>query len=80
MSFINPIEILNLKSTDVDSIDNNLIKKAKRVLFADIDLSDNLHIEYKGLSLSKSDCETAINELESKDKIEFIISLLIIRI
>lgn len=71
MSFINPIEILNLKSTDVDSIDNNLIKKAKRVLFADIDLSDNLHIEYKGLSLSKSDCETAINELESKDKIEF---------
>lgn len=71
MSFINPIEILNLKNTDVGSIDNNLIKKAKRVLFADIDLSDNLHIEYKGLSLSKSDCERAINELESKDKIEF---------
>jgi hypothetical protein len=71
MSFINPIEILNLKSTDVGSIDTNLIKKAKRVLFADIDLSDNLHIEYKGLSLSKSDCERVINELESKDKIEF---------
>ncbi|MBO9204208.1 MULTISPECIES: hypothetical protein [Niastella] len=71
MRFINPIEILNLQKAEVNNIDSAIIKKAKRILFADIDLSDDHHFEYKGTSLAKSDCEKAINELESNDKIEF---------
>ena len=55
MRFINPIEILRLETADIVDIDISIIKKAKRKLFADIDLSDNGHINYKGLSLTKTD-------------------------
>ncbi len=38
--FINPIEILGLINIDKpENIDTNVIKKAKRKLFAEIDLS-----------------------------------------
>jgi len=38
MNFINPIEILELQTYLVSEIDSSMIKKAKRKLFADIDL------------------------------------------
>lgn len=71
MVYINPIEILELNDTEVQEIDSSLVKKAKRRLFADIDLSDNGHYEYHGQNLTKSDCERAIEELEDKEKVEF---------
>jgi hypothetical protein len=71
MVYINPIEILDISDIDVFEIDPTLVKKAKRRLFADIDLSDNGHFEYHGQSLTKSDCERAIEELEDKEKVEF---------
>jgi len=71
MVYINPIEILELKDKEVNEIDSSIIKKAKRRLFADIDLSDSGFYEYNGQKLTKSDCERAIDELEDKNKIEF---------
>lgn len=71
MVYVNPIEILELNDTEVQDIDSSLVKKAKRRLFADIDLSDNGHYDYHGQDLTKSDCERAIGELEDKEKIEF---------
>lgn len=71
MNFINPIEILELENTDIAVIDNSIVKKAKRKLFADIDLSDNGHLNYKGLSLTKTDCEKVIDELENTNALEF---------
>jgi outer membrane lipoprotein SlyB len=71
MVYINPIEILELKDKEVNEIDSSLIKKSKRRLFADIDLSDNGCYLYNGQKLTKSDCERAIEELEDKNKIEF---------
>ncbi|MBK9045709.1 MAG: hypothetical protein IPL74_03055 [Bacteroidetes bacterium] len=71
MNFINPIEILELTNTDIAVIDNSIVKKAKRKLFADIDLSDNGHLDYKGLSLTKTDCEKVIDELENTNALEF---------
>ncbi len=71
MVYINPIEILELNDIEVQDIDSSLVKKAKRRLFADIDLSDYGHYEYHGQSLTKSDCERAIEELEDKEKVEF---------
>jgi hypothetical protein len=71
MQFINPIEILELSTYEISEVDNSLIKKAKRKLFADIDLSDNGHLNYKGLSLTKTDCEKVIDELESPYALEF---------
>ena len=75
MSFINPIEILELQNADVAGIDNALIKKVKRKLFADIDLSDNGHLDYKGISLTKTDCEKVIDELENSNFAEFYLHL-----
>ena len=57
MQYINPIEILQLSNlADSSLIDSDTIKKAKRRLFADIDLSDDGHYNYVGLQLSKGDC------------------------
>jgi len=76
MSYINPIEILGLaNATNVTSIDNDVIKKAKRKLFADIELSDDGLYNYFGIKLSKGECEMAINELDSIDFKEFYLYL-----
>jgi hypothetical protein len=72
MQFINPIEILNLsKFADSKSIDNDVIKKNKRKLFAEIDLSDEGNIYYKGVSLTKAECESVITKLENQTYKEF---------
>jgi hypothetical protein len=76
MQYINPIEILQLSNlADSSQIDSDIIKKAKRRLFADIDLSDDGHYIYYGLQLSKGDCERAINELSNSDLKEFYLYL-----
>lgn len=76
MQYINPIEILKLSYVaDSSQIDSETIKKAKRSLFADIDLSDDGHYDYYGLQLSKGDCERAINELSNNDLKEFYLYL-----
>lgn len=67
MIFINPIEILELQNHSVHEINNQLIKRQKRKLFADIDLSDDGFYDYKGISLTKVDCESAIEKLEKSD-------------
>lgn len=71
MIYINPIEILELKDKEVNEIDSIIIKKSKRRLFAEIDLSDSGFYEYYGQKLTKSDCERAIEELEDQNKLEF---------
>lgn len=71
MNYINPIEILELQAEDTANIDNLLIKKAKKKVFAEIELSDDGHLDYKGHKLTRSDCERAIDGLESKVTVEF---------
>ncbi|MDR1594731.1 MAG: hypothetical protein LBS43_09680 [Prevotellaceae bacterium] len=71
MTFINPIEILKLQNYSVSEIDSSAIKKAKKKLFADIDLSDDGVLDYKGVSLTKTDCETAIEKLDNTEYVEF---------
>lgn len=75
MQFVNPIEILELQYADASSIDSTIIKKAKRKLFADIELSDDGHYMYKGNSLTKSDCEKSIQELENRTLVEYYLHL-----
>ena len=75
MVFINPIEILDLQYAQIASIDDNVIKKAKRKLFAEIDLSDEQYLNYKGYNLTKSDCENAIDELTNNPKKEYYFQL-----
>ena len=71
MVYVNPIEILELKNEEINSIDSNVIRKAKRKLFAEIDLSDDGLFNYYDQKLTKSDCERAIYELDDSNKFEF---------
>jgi hypothetical protein len=74
--YVNPLEILGLSNaTDATSIDNEIIKKAKRKLFADIDLSDNGVFEYYGVELTKGNCEKAIDDLTNNDFKEYYLFL-----
>ena len=71
MQYINPFELLNITTTNPSNMDAVTVKKAKRILFAEIDLSDTNTIQYKGIELSKSDCIRISDELDNKDKCEF---------
>lgn len=71
MPFINPIELLGLQHFDIVSIDENVIKKSRRKLLAEIELSDDETYNYMGIQLTKSDCELAIEDLNNKDKKEY---------
>jgi len=74
--FINPIEILGLSNaTNTTSIDNETIKKAKKKLFADIELSDSGEFDYYGIQITKGSCEKAIDELSNIDYKEFYLYL-----
>ena len=76
MQYINPVELLGLTdATDGSSIDNEIVKKTKRKLFADIDLSDKGVFEYYGLQLAKGDCEKAIDQLNNNEYKEFYLYL-----
>lgn len=69
--FINPVDILNLAATDLTTIDDTSIKRAKKAVLAEIDLSDDGFFNYHGQQLTRADCERAIDELEQRDKLEF---------
>ena len=75
MNFINPIEILDLQNYTVSVIDKILIKRQKRILYADIDLSDDGLLDYKGILLTKSDCEKAIDTLDNPGNIALFLYL-----
>jgi len=62
VNFINPIQILQLQDAPhPGSINSEIIKREKRKIFAEIELSDNGSYNYYGIAISKSDCEKAIN-------------------
>jgi tetratricopeptide (TPR) repeat protein len=70
MHYINPIDLLDLKQESF-AFDNLLIKRAKKTLLAEIELSDSETINHGGVELTKSDCLRAIDELDHKDKRDF---------
>jgi hypothetical protein len=71
MIFINPFELLEIDAKNPVLIDSLVLKKAKRRLFAEIDLSENGFLLYKNIEITKSSCEKAIDELEDPDKKEY---------
>lgn len=71
MHYINPFDLLNIQSENLSDIDSSTIRRAKKNLLADIELSDNDTINHNGIELTKSDCIRAIDDLDHKDKNEF---------
>ena len=70
MLLINPLELLKLENQiEINLITSDIIKKSKRKLFA-----DNETYNYNGYEITKSDCESAINELDNKEKKNSIIT------
>jgi len=70
-NYINPIELLNLDTGIPTGVDGLTIRKAKKTLLAEIELSDNDTIIHNGIELTKSDCLRAIDDLDYKDKRDF---------
>lgn len=71
MHYINPFNLLNIQSENLSDIDSSTIRRAKKSLLADIELSDNDTIEHHGIELTKSDCIRIVDDLDNKDKKEF---------
>ncbi|WP_369765263.1 tetratricopeptide repeat protein [Flavobacterium sp. WC2429] len=71
MQYINPFDLLNIQSENLNDIESSVIRRAKNNLIADIELSDHKHIVYKGIQLTKPDCIRVIDELDNNDKKEF---------
>lgn len=70
MHYINPLEILQLKNTD-EEITNDIVKKAKRKMFAEIDLSDEGYLDYYGKKVTKGECERVINDAVDKNQLGY---------
>lgn len=63
LTYINPIELLNLSGLPVTSIEAAIIKKKRKELLADLELGDGTK-DYKGQRLDRSACERACDELD----------------
>jgi tetratricopeptide (TPR) repeat protein len=70
-NYINPIELLNLDTNISSGIDSPTIRRAKKNLLAEIELSDTDTVIHNGIELTKSDCLKAIDDLDNKDKKDF---------
>jgi tetratricopeptide (TPR) repeat protein len=70
-NYINPIELLNLDTDIPSGVDGQTIRKAKKTLLAEIELSDTDTVIHNGIELTKSDCLRAIDDLDHKDKRDF---------
>lgn len=71
MDFINPVEVLSLGTGNNAAIDTSALKKAKRKVQAEIELSDDGHLDYRGRKITLSDCEPSFKEIEQNNLYTF---------
>ena len=76
MNYINPYRILKINAANLSDIDDKTILKEKKRLFQEIELSDTISLNFEGIELTKADCIRAVDELDNKDKENFIFSYL----
>ncbi|WP_019989818.1 hypothetical protein [Rudanella lutea] len=70
MQYINPIELFFLQNVDPSTITTQDIRKARKKLIAELSLSDSDTIQYRGISLNKSDIEDITSLLEDPDNLK----------
>ncbi len=71
MKYINPLVLLGLSSSEVDSLDPISIKKLRRRLYAEIELADDGAFHQNGATYSRWECDKALEDLESPDNLSF---------
>lgn len=67
MHYINPYELLSINSENLSDINSALLKKTKKQLLIEIGLNNDRY-NYKGIELTKTVCNTVIDELEDDNK------------
>jgi len=75
MDFINPITLFNLIDIDFTRIDQVLIKKNRRKINAELELSGNGFLQFNGNDITKSDIERIADELEDPNKRRYYYSI-----
>ncbi len=75
MLFINPIELLELQAKPLENLDDETFKRARKRLLAEIDLSDEGLYQHKGRTITKSNCQQAIEAWDDVRKREFYYAL-----
>lgn len=71
MEFINPIEVLNLSKIPVAKIDSSVLRKAKKSILAEIELSEDGYILLENLKISKFQIEKAAEDLADFRKLQY---------
>lgn len=69
--FINPIELLDLQSFSLEQIDDSVLKKAKKKILAEMELSGHDFYQFNSIEVSRSDIENIFLELENNTIIKF---------
>ena len=70
MKYVNPLSLLNVAPHEVVSLDTAAIKKLRRKLFSEIELSDDGAFHLNGVSYTRSECEKALDSLEDQSDLK----------
>jgi hypothetical protein len=71
MEYVNPFELLKFTSENLSDANSTWIKRERKKLFSEIELSDSDSITYNNIQITKSDCNRAIDDLDDAEKKEF---------
>ncbi|MGD9486921.1 MAG: hypothetical protein AB7W47_02795 [Calditrichaceae bacterium] len=71
MKYLNPFDLLDIQLTSLSQLDSLLIKKSKKKILAEIELSDTESITINKIEFSKSEVLNSFDHFESNNKVEF---------
>ena len=63
MKYVNPLSLLGIQPFDIASLDTAMVKKLRRKLYAEIELSDDGAFHMDGVSYTRSECEKALDSI-----------------
>ena len=70
MKYVNPLALLNVAPHEIVSLDSATIKKLRRKLFSEIELSDDGAFHLEGVAYTRSECEKALDSLEDQSNLK----------
>ncbi|MBK8613087.1 MAG: hypothetical protein IPN85_06270 [Flavobacteriales bacterium] len=70
MKYVNPLALLNVAPHEIVSLDSATIKKLRRKLFSEIELSDDGAFHLDGVTYTRSECEKALDSLEDQSDLK----------
>ncbi len=71
MRYLNPLDLFKIPLKSISELDSITIKKSKKRILAEIELSDDNSINIKNQKFNKSDILKSFDELEDDNKKEF---------